>query len=218
MSTKIKKATTPEEINVIDQFNTFWIANRKTIYATLIILIIAVGSFVVIRQQKLQAKAEAKNAFQMALATNLNNPSALLMAMQQVADEYATSEYGAYASFLIANQNLNENNPEAALPWFDKALNGTTKGTFVYAETIEGRGVTLEALGRNDEAMKEYIKVLALKEGAHRYPAVSLKLALLYKTIGNNEAAVKQFKTTTTFENTPVEIKALAEKEIAILQ
>lgn len=216
MSTKSTTANTPE-VSPVDKFNAFWVAHRKTIYTSLIVLIVVVGATSFVYQSRANAKASAEGAFQSALAENLENPPALMVALETVANDYSGSESGAQAAFLIAEHALSTNNAEQALTWFNTTLESKKPGDFVYAEAFEGKGVALETLGQTEDAMKAYIKVLSLKEGAHRYPSVSLKLALLYKQKGNNEAALKQFKAITKYESTPVDILATAQKEIAVL-
>ena len=103
---------------LLEKLNSFWVANRITIYAAVIVLIAAVVLYATVKDRQATANTAAQNAFGIAIASYLNDSAQLSTALQNITTEQSGTEYSTYAAFMLAEQKLTVSNFEYANFWF----------------------------------------------------------------------------------------------------
>lgn len=180
------------------------------------LLVVAIGllSFSYVREQHI---SDAQKAFGVALTERSGNQEEYISALLQLVQDYDGTVYASYSAYLAGQQYLSTGDYTTAIQQFDNALTGKQPAGFLLAQTYESKGIALEALNNDSEALVAYGKVLDISEGSHRHSPVRLKMALLNMAMGENTIAEALFREISTESNGNEETIRIAKNNLASL-
>lgn len=113
----------------------------------------------------------------------------------QVADEYGSTPTGELAKFYIAVINQQKGDYETALQYYKEADLGDD---ILRVMAVGNQGDVLVELGRNDEAVGQFMKAADLVKSDYTTPMFLMKAGIVYQQMNDWKNAAKCFSRVTT--------------------
>ncbi len=190
----------------INQTEGFLYKNAKTLIATLVVAVVAVGGYfgyknLVVEPKIQQANNQiyvAQQQFEQAeYQTALNGVEGVFLGFENIAKEFKGTPQANIANHYAGICHLNLGDAQEALKYletFTQFSKSDIAGLIINAQNIGLQGDCQLELGNNNKALELYQKAAKTTDSDATAPFYMQKAAIVLYEIGNFEAALEMFK------------------------
>jgi hypothetical protein len=166
----------------------FFSKNGTFVVVVISAVVVLVGGGLIFHNMKETNIRKAQEVFGIGILDyNADNIELAHVSFAQVANDFGNTPLGTMSAFMLGSINLQQNNVDQAITWFETAVNGTEAG-FIRGQALEGLAAAYEERGDNAAAIRNLERALRDKNVAHRHAAIRWRLALLTKENDVNTA------------------------------